>query len=118
MPFSIRIGDRNLTLAAIQTMQHTDAVRAYHVSDDRFCVEYPDGHIFFDYDTDLSDWQEEIDKLLFRAGAVIMIVYQNAADVRHVLTQTDFPQNVYVDNDFGVLLPLQGFIAAGMPMEE
>ena len=112
------LGDRNLALASIQRMEHTGAVRTYNVSDDRFCAEYPDGHIFFDYDTDLSDWQDELEKLPFQAAAVIMIVYQNAATIRHVLTQPDFPQNVYVDNDFGVLLPLQEYIAAGMPMEE
>ncbi|MBR1824851.1 MAG: hypothetical protein IJ779_11575 [Ruminococcus sp.] len=112
------IGDGNLTLAAIQTMQLTDAVRTYHVSDDRFCVEYPNGHLFFDFDTDLSDWQDTIEKLPFRAAAVITLVYQNAANVRHVLTQPDFPQDVYVDNDFGVLLPLHDYIESGMPMEE
>lgn len=112
------LGDRNLTLASIQSMKHTGAVRTYHVSADRFCAEYPDGHIFFDYGTDLSDWQDELEKLPFQAAAVIMIIYRNAANVRHVLTQPDFPQNVYVDNDFGVLLPLQEYIAAGMPMEE
>ena len=112
------IGDGNLTLANIQTMQNTDAVRTYNVSDDRFCVEYPDGHLFFDINTDLSDWQDELEKLPFKAAAVITLVYQNAANVRHVLTQLAFPKNVYVDNDFGVLLPLQEYIAAGMPMEE
>lgn len=112
------IGDGNLTLAAIQTMQLTNAVRTYNVSDDRLCVEYPNGHIFFDYSTDLSDWQDELEKLPFKAETVITLVYQNAANIRYVLTQPDFPQNVYVDNDFGVLLPLQEYIAAGMPMEE
>ena len=47
-----------------------------------------------------------------------MIDYQNAADVLHMLTQPDFPQNVYADNDSGVLFPLGEYIAAGMPMEE
>lgn len=112
------LGDRNLTLTSIQNMKHTGAVRAYNVSDDRFCAEYPDGHLFFDYDTDVSDWQDALAKLPFHAETVITIVYRNAANVRHVLTQPDFPQNVYVDNDFGVLLSLQEYIAAGMPMEE
>ena len=112
------LGDRNLTLANIQEMRHTGTTRTYYVSDDRFCTEFPDGHIFFDYNTDLSDWQDTLEKLPFQAEAVIMIVYRNAANVRHVLTQQDFPQDVYVDNDFGVLLPLQEYISAGMPMEE
>ena len=112
------LGDKNLTLTSIQKMKYPGAVRMYPVSDDRFCVEYPDGHIFFDYGTNLSDWQDELEKLPFQAKAVIMIVYQSAANVRCVLTQPDFPQNVYVDNDFGVLLPLQEYIAVGMPMEE
>ena len=112
------IGDRNLTIASIQRMMHSGAVRTYNVSDDRFCAEYPDGHIFFDYNTDLSDWQDTFEKLPFQAAAVIMLVYQNAANVRHVLTQPDFPKNVYVDNDFGMLLPLQEYVEAGMPMEE
>ncbi|MBQ9907320.1 MAG: hypothetical protein IJM46_11170 [Oscillospiraceae bacterium] len=112
------LGDRNLTLASIQKMNHTGAVRTYNVSDDRFCVEYPDGHLFFDFDTELSDWQNELEKLPFKVEAAITLVYQNAANVRHVLTQPDFPQDVYVDNDFGVLLPLKDYIEAVMPMEE
>ena len=112
------LGNNNLTLTSIQKMKHPGAVRTYPISDDRFCAEYPDGHIVFDYDTDLSDWQDDFEKLPFQASVVIRIVYRNAANVRHVLTQPDFPQNVYVDNDFGVLLPLQEYIAAGMPMEE
>lgn len=112
------IGDRNLTIASIQRMMHSGAVRTYNVSDDRFYAEYPDGHIFFDYNTDLSDWQDTLEKLPFQAAAVIMLVYQNAANVRHVLTQPDFPKNVYVDNDFGMLLPLQEYVETGMPMEE
>lgn len=112
------LGDRNLTLASIQKMNHTGAVRTYNVSDDRFCVEYPDGHLFFDYSTDLSDWQDELKTLPFQAAAVITLVYQNAANARHVLTQPDFPKDVYVDNDFGVLLPLKDYIEAVMPMEE
>ncbi len=112
------LGDRNLTLASIQNMKHPCANRTYQVSVDRFCAEYPDGNIFFDYDTDLSDWHDELEKLPFQAAAVIMIIYRNAENVRHELMQPDFPQNVYVDNDFGVLLPLQEYIAAGMPMEE
>lgn len=111
-------GDKNLTLTSIQNMKHHGSVRTYPVSDDRFCVEYPDGHIFFDYYTDLSDWQDTLEKLPFQAAAVIMLVYQNAANVRHVLTQPDFPKNVYVDNDFGMLLPLQEYVETGMPMEE
>ena len=112
------LGDSDLTLAGIQGMQHFAAAGTCQVSDDRFCAEYPEGHIYFDFDTDLSDWQDETEKLPFKAEAVITIVYQNAAAVRDLLMQTDFPQNVYVDNDFGVLLPLQDYIAAGMPMEE
>ena len=112
------LGDRNLTLTSIQNMKHSGAVRTYPVSDYRFCAEFPDGHIFFDYDTDLSDWKDELEKLHFQAASVIMIVYQNAANVRHVLTQPDFPQDIYVDNDFGMLLPLKEYIAVGMPMEE
>lgn len=112
------LGDRNLTLTSIQKMKHPGDVRTYPVSDDRLCAEFSDGHIFFDYDSNLSDWQYDLEKLPFQAAAVIMIVYRNAANVRHVLTQPDFPQNVYVDNDIGVLLSLQEYIAAGMPMEE
>jgi hypothetical protein len=112
------LGDRNLTLANIQEMRHTGTTRTYYVSDNRFCTEFPDGHIFFDYNTDLSDWQDTLEKLPFQAAAVIMLVYQNAANVRHVLTQPDFPKNVYVDNEFGMLLPLQEYVETGMPMEE
>lgn len=112
------LGNGNLSLANIRGMQHAGAIRTYNVSDDRFCAEYPDGHIFFDYDTDLSDWQDVLDTLPFQAAAMITIVYRNAALVRQLLTQPDFPQHVYVDNDHGVLLSLQEYIAAGMPMDE
>lgn len=114
------ICDEFLTLQQIRTMKHTGAVRAYDagIIKNRYCVEYPGGHIFYDYDTDLQDWQDALEKIPFSASAVIMIVYTNAANVRQALSQPDFPQDIYVDNDFGVIMPLKEYIKAGMTMEE
>lgn len=114
------IGDDHLSLSQIKNMKHIGAVRAYDADEivNRYCIEYPDGYIIYDFDTDLSDWQDVFEKIPFSASAVIMIVYTNAANVRQTLSQPDFPQDIYVDNDFGVILPLKEYIKAGMPMEE
>ena len=47
-----------------------------------------------------------------------MMVYTNAKNVRTELLQPDFPQDIYVDNDHGTILPLKEYIAVGMPMDE
>lgn len=114
------IGDDKLTLQRIKEMKHTGAVKAYDVeaTKDRYCVEYPDGHIFYDYITDLSDWQDILEQIPFKATCCIMIVYTNAENVKNELSQSDFPQSVYVDNDFKTILPLDKYISVGMPMEE
>lgn len=112
------IGDDKLSLQRIKDMKHKASVRAYNAGADRYCVEYSSGHIFYDFDTDISDWQEEIEKLPFKASCCIMIVYTNAKNVRNELLQPDFLQNVYVDNDHGIILPIKEYIAVGMPMDD
>ena len=112
------IGDATLTLKRIKDMKHTGAIRAYDVESDRYYVEYSDGHIFYDFDTDLSDWQDDLVNLPFKAACCIMMVYTNAKNVRNELVQPDFPQDIYVDNDYGNILSLKEYIAAGMPMDE
>ena len=114
------ISDEFLTFQRIRAMKHTGAVRAYDadIIENRYCVEYPDGHIFYDYGTDLYDWQDDFIKIPFSASVVITIIYTNAANVRKELSLLDLPQNVYVDNGYGVLLSLKEYIKAGMPMEE
>ena len=112
------IGDDKLSLQRIKDMDHTGAIRAYDVETDRYCVEYNDGHIFYDFDTDLSDWQDDLEKLPFKAACCITMVYTNAQNVRNELLQPDFPQEIYVDNDHEIILPLKEYIAVGMPMDE
>ncbi|HQM02570.1 MAG TPA: hypothetical protein PLH98_18820 [Ruminococcus flavefaciens] len=112
------IGDATLTLNRIKDMKHTGAIRAYDVESDRYCVEYNNGHIFYDFDNDLSDWHDDLKNLPFKANCCIMMVYTNAQNVRTELLQPDFPQVIYVDNDHGTILPLKEYIAVGMPMDE
>ncbi|SHM39039.1 hypothetical protein [Ruminococcus flavefaciens] len=112
------IGDDTLTLKLIKDMKHTGALKAYDVKTNRFCLEYSDGHILYDFDTDLSDWQDDLADLPFKATCCIMMIYTNSKNVRNELLQPDFPQNVYVDNDHGIILPLKEYIAVGMPMDD
>ena len=112
------IGDDSLSLDSIRNMKHTGAVRAYDISSDRYCIEYPNGHIFYDFDADLTDFQDVIGLLPFEPAAVITMIYKKATECRNELIQPDFPQNAYVDNDSGIVLPLNEYIAIGMPMDE
>ena len=100
------IGDDKLTLQRIKNMAHIGAIRTYDVETDRCC------------DTDLSDWQDDLKNLPFKANCCIMMIYTNAQNVRNELLQPDFPQDIYVDNDHGTILPLKKYIAVGMPMDE
>lgn len=37
--------------------------------------------------------------------------------VRRVLQQDNFPANIYIDNDHGLLLSVEKFIQQGMPLD-
>lgn len=46
------------------------------------------------------------------------MVYTSKSCVRRVLQQDNFPANIYIDNDYGLLLPIEKFIQQGMPFDK
>lgn len=46
------------------------------------------------------------------------MVYTSKSCVRCALQQDNFPANIYIDNDYGLLLPIEKFIQQGMPFDK
>lgn len=122
MQWIILIGNQNLTLDRIKRVQHHNCVNSYDVGTikNRYCVDFGDDHIFYDFeDTPFLDEYEndELKNIPFKNPNFIIMTYTSLNIVREVLQQADFPNDIYVDNDFGLILPIKDFIALDMPVE-
>ena len=49
--------------------------------------------------------------------AIVMMTYTSSDNVRSILQQEDFPNDIYIDNDLGLLAPLKEYVSLGMPMD-
>lgn len=45
-----------------------------------------------------------------------MMVYKSEKRMRNVIQQENFLRNIYIDNDYGVIVPIEEFIRLGLPM--
>ena len=55
--------------------------------------------------------------ITFINPTIIMMTYTSSERVRKVLSRDNFPKDIYIDNDFGLIVSLTEFINLGMPME-
>ena len=116
------IGDETLTLESVKSIKHDDSISCHDVYEGRFCVEFGDDHIFYDY-FDVCDVVDNqytetvISKTPFNNPHYILIVYRSGERVKKIIQQSNFLRGVYVDNDAGVIVPIEEFIKMGMPME-
>ena len=119
MKWIILIGDETLTLESVKSIKHDDSVSCHDVSEGRFCIEFDTDHIFYDYFDDMIDQytETELSKIPFHNPQFIMIVYRSGERVKKIIQQNNFLRGVYVDNDAGVIVPIEEFIKMGMPME-
>lgn len=121
MQWIILIGDEKFDLNTIKAIKHNDSVSSYDVTElkGRYCVDFGEDHIFYDFDDISGDYEEnELSRLPYDNPNFIMMIYTSKSRIRSILKQDDFPNNIYVDNDFGLILPIKEFIELGMPLAE
>ena len=118
MKWIFLIGDEKFTINSLKMLPYDGCISIYEVSgiNERLCVDYGDDHVFYDVIDDTSDFDEYIRTIPFRNPVIIMMTYTSSYKVVDILKQKDFPKDIYVDNDLGVVVPIQTFVDMGMPM--
>lgn len=120
MQWLILIGDEKFNLNTLKSVKHNGYTKCYDVPgiEGRYCVEFEQGHIFYDFALDIGEFAENLSKVPYKKPHFIMMIYKSQELVKHILKLKDFPKNIYVDNDYGIVLPLKEFIEIGMPLNE
>ena len=114
------IGDENFDLNVIRSLEHHGCIKHYDVEGikGRYCVDYGEDHIFYDYDESMDGYdREDLLKIPYSNPHFITMIYTSKTRAKNVLKQEKFP-NIYVDNDYGIIISLQKFIQYGMPLDE
>ena len=116
------IGDENFNLDVIKAIKHPNSIRCYDVTEikNRYCVDFGTDHIFYDYEeteTVLMDYEKDhLKKIPFENPHFIIMTYTSEERLKNILKQNILPKGIYVDNDFGLIIPLEEFIKLGIPM--
>lgn len=118
MQWIFLIGNEGFNLDILKNMDHFGSVSSYEVNEmgGRYCVDFGADHIFYDLQANTVDFEEDIALVPFTRHTIIMMSYSSPERARRVLRQENFPQNIYIDNDYGLVVPLNEFIRLGMPM--
>jgi hypothetical protein len=120
MKYIILIGDETLTLDSLKSIDHLGSVNGYDVTElnNRYCINFGSDHIFYDYEGSSTEDYEENDlkKIPYTNPNFIVMVYTSVERMKKVIQQENFLQNIYIDNDFGLIVPIEEFIKAGMPL--
>ena len=120
MQWLILIGDESFDLDTIKSIKHYGCVKCYDVPEieGRYCVDFGEDHIFYDYDENIDEFEDDLIKIPFLTPHFVTMIYTSKNRVKSVLKQDNFPANIYVDNDYGMILPLEKFIQRGMPLDK
>lgn len=120
MQWVILIGDEQFDLNTLKLVKYQNCTKCYDVEGikGRYCVEFDQEYIFYDYDLDISDYREDFPIIPYQKPHFIMMIYRSKKLVRNILQLKDFPNNIYVDNDYGIVLPITKFIEIGMPLSK
>lgn len=121
MRWIILIGNENFDLNTIKAVEHYGSIDSYDVQEieDRYCVDFGDDHIFYDFVDIIEEYEkDELNKIPYANPNFIMMIYTSKTRIRNILKQDNFPDNIYIDNDFGVILPIKEFAKLGMPLDE
>ena len=121
MRWIILIGNENFDLNTIKAVEHYESIDSYDVTEikGRYCVDFGDDHIFYDFRDIIEDYEkDELNQIPYDNPSFIMMIYTSKNRIRAVLKQDNFPDNIYVDNDFGLIVSIKKFIKLGMPLDE
>ncbi|MDE5792772.1 MAG: hypothetical protein K2H66_04520 [Oscillospiraceae bacterium] len=120
MQWIILIGNENFNLETIKKIEHYESIANYTVEGipERYCVDFGKNHIFYDLNHNYDEFEEDIKKVPFEKPIIITATYTEKECIRKVLLQENFPKNIYVDNDLGLIAPIKDYIYMRMPLDE
>lgn len=112
------IGDEHFGLEVIRSIEHEGCLDCYDVSGmDRYCVDFGSDHIFYDCSDAITDYSEEdLRQVPYAKPQFVTMIYTSRECVKKVLSQKNYPTKIYIDNDYGTILPIEEFIESGMPL--
>lgn len=120
MQWIILIGGEDVGLQTIKKIKHREELCHYDIPGipGRYCVEFATDHIFYDLVDISSDYEkDELLRLPFHQPRFIMMIFQRVERMKEVIQMENFPENIYVDNDRGLVVPKNEYIRLGMPVE-
>lgn len=114
------IGDENFTISTIKSLKHDGSIECYDIPSikGRYYVNFGEDHLFYDFIETTDDFADDLNKIPYKKPHFITMIYSSKECVRSVLQQDNFPTNIYIDNDYGLILPIREFIQQGMPLDK
>lgn len=115
MLYIFLIGQSDFTVKSIESIEHYGSTRSYYVDyfdEPRFCVEFGNGHIFYDQVNDVVD-EYEFDPYQYMPSTFtnfIMMTYTRYSLLKRTLCQDNFVRNIYVDDNFDTIFAIEDFI--------
>jgi hypothetical protein len=112
MQWVILVGDSKLNLNAIKEITHINSI-ATEMNGNRYYVDFGEDHIFYDDQEDvlIEEYdQEELNKIPFTNPHFILMIYQSEKRMKSILRQDDFLRGIYIDDDYGKIVPIEEFI--------
>lgn len=79
----------------------------------RYSIEYKKDYIYYDFVKDLINYYEKNDviKIPFSNPNFILMSCSSKDILNKVLSQDNFPKEVYIDDDKGRIVPVEKFTA-------
>jgi len=119
MQWVILIGSDDLDINSVRKIKHFGENKVTDLSSNRFVIDYGDEHVFYEYAEDLiNDYEkEELKAIPFDNPHFIIMTYTSEDLMKKILHQSNFLKGIYVDNDYGLIVPIEEFIKLGMPIK-
>lgn len=107
------IGNEELTIDKLYNISYEGKNEKDYIDSNRIVVDYGVEHIFYEYTPDIiNDYEsEELEKIPFVNPHFIMMIYTSEKLMKSILFQKDFPKDIYIDDDYGNILPISEFVA-------
>lgn len=119
MQWIVLIGGDDLDINLVLKIKHFGENRITELSQNRFVVDYGDEQVFYEYGKDIiNDYgKEELKEIPFDNPYFIIMTYTSKELMKKILYQSNFLKGIYVDNDYGLIAPIEEFIKLGMPIK-
>ena len=115
MQYIVLIGEGDLTLDSVKRLEHYGTTSSHDVPgiEERYWVNYGDDYIYYDYEVNLANEYEagELDVIPFKSPSFIVMSYSSEERLLSILRQDNFLKGIYVDDDYGNIVPIEEFIA-------